>query len=106
MKTGSEKRNDLGLPKDLVGIPNAFKILLSHARQFKFGGPHYDGLQKAFMGDVKHYGYSVNTPFDWSETGESQGARYPALRWPKAFVRFCASYHETNPLFTSSDGEY
>jgi casein kinase I family protein HRR25 len=70
-----EKKRSWTPERLCVGVPNAFKILLSHARQLNFDEePDYDGLQKVFTDDVKRYGYSVNTPFDWSEAGDTQGA--------------------------------
>ena len=55
LRTASEKRNDLGLPKDsvLTSPLNAFEVLLSHARQLKFDEePDYDGLQQVFIDEI------------------------------------------------------
>ena len=70
-----EKKRSWTPERLCVGIPNAFKVLLSHARQLKFDEePDYDGLQKVFIDDVERHGYSMNTPFDWSEAGNIKGA--------------------------------
>jgi len=70
-----EKKRSWTPERLCAGIPNAFKILLSHARQLKFDEePDYDGLQKVFIDDVKRHGYSMSTPFDWSESGDTKGS--------------------------------
>jgi casein kinase I family protein HRR25 len=73
-----EKKRSWTPERLCVGIPNAFKILLSHARQLKFDEePDYDGLQKAFINDMKQHGYSPDTPFDWSEASDSKDFAAP-----------------------------
>ena len=70
-----EKKRSWTPERLCVGIPNAFKALLSHARQLNFDEePDYDGLQKAFLDDLKCHGYSMNTPFDSSKADDTKGA--------------------------------
>ncbi|EDR13229.1 uncharacterized protein LACBIDRAFT_167793, partial [Laccaria bicolor S238N-H82] len=61
-----EKKRSWTPERLCADIPSAFKVLLSHARQLKFDEePDYDGLQAAFMDDMKRRGYSSDEPFDW-----------------------------------------
>ncbi|KAF8497315.1 kinase-like domain-containing protein [Gautieria morchelliformis] len=69
-----EKKRSWTPERLCVGIPNAFKLLLSHARQLKFDEePDYDGLQKAFTDELKHHGYSLDGSLDWSAASDSKG---------------------------------
>jgi casein kinase I homolog HRR25 len=69
-----EKKQSWTPERLCAGIPNTFKVLLSHARQLKFDEePDYDGLQSAFMDDMEHHGYSPETPFDWSAADNTKG---------------------------------
>ncbi|KAF8497320.1 kinase-like domain-containing protein [Gautieria morchelliformis] len=70
-----EKKRSWTPERLCVGIPNAFKLLLSHARQLNFDEePDYDGLQKAFTDELKQHGYSPDTSLDWSAASDSKGA--------------------------------
>ena len=87
-----EKKRSWTPEKLCVGIPDAFKVLLSHARQLKFDDdPDYDGLQNAFMEDMKDRGYPLDIPFDWSDAGDANGAicyvTIPNVYVAKAFFR-------------------
>jgi len=54
------------------GISSVFRVLLSYARELKFDEePDYDSLRKAFMDELKHRGYSPDSPFNWSQTGDN-----------------------------------
>jgi hypothetical protein len=69
-----EKKRSWTPERLCVDIPNAFKFLLSHVRQLKFDEePDYDGLQKAFIHDLMHLGYSPDTSLDWSEVSDAKG---------------------------------
>jgi hypothetical protein len=69
-----EKKRSWTPERLCAGIPNAFKVLLSHARQLKFDEePDYDGLQSAFMDEMERHGYSPDTPFDWSTADDTKG---------------------------------
>lgn len=69
-----EKKRSWTPERLCAGIPNAFKILLSHARRLKFDEePDYAGLQSAFMDDMEHHGYSPDIPFDWSAADNTKG---------------------------------
>jgi len=70
-----EKKRSWTPDRLCVGIPDAFKVLLSHARQLRFGEePDYDGLQTVFTEALEQHGYSTNTPFDWSEAADTKRA--------------------------------
>jgi casein kinase I family protein HRR25 len=70
-----EKKRSWTPERLCVDLPNAFEVLLSHARQLKFDEePDYDGLQQVFIDEMKRHGCSTNTPFDWSEAGDTKGA--------------------------------
>jgi casein kinase I homolog HRR25 len=70
-----EKKRSWTPERLCAGVPNAFKALLSHARQLKFDEePDYEGLQNAFMDDMKQRGYSPDDPLNWSEAGDTEGA--------------------------------
>jgi hypothetical protein len=57
-----------------VDLPDAFKVLLCHARQLNFDEESdYDGLQQVFIDEMKRHGYSMSTTFDWSEAGDTKG---------------------------------
>jgi casein kinase I homolog HRR25 len=69
-----EKKRSWTPERLCAGIPDAFKILLSHARQLKFDEePDYDHLQKVFMDEMKHRGYSLDAPFDWFDADDTEG---------------------------------
>jgi len=69
-----EKKRSWTPERLCADIPSAFEVLFSHARQLKFDEePDYDGLQRAFLDDLRHYGYSPDTPFDWSKPGDTKG---------------------------------
>ena len=64
---------DIG--RSILLMPDAFKVLLSHARQLRFEEePDYDGLQTVFTDALECHGYPTNTPFDWSEAAGTTGA--------------------------------
>ncbi|KIM92262.1 hypothetical protein PILCRDRAFT_117298 [Piloderma croceum F 1598] len=68
-----EKKRSWTPERLCAGIPDAFKFLLSHARHLKFDEePDYDCLEKVFMEEMKHRGYSLDTPFDWSEADDTK----------------------------------
>ena len=75
LTTVREKKQSWTPDRLCAGIPDAFKIVLSHARQLKFDEePDYDGPQAAFVDEIEHRGCSPDAPFHWSAAADTEGS--------------------------------
>jgi casein kinase I family protein HRR25 len=79
-----EKKRSWTPDRLCAGIPEAFKIIFSHARELAYDEePDYAFLRQRFMTDMDRHGYSLESPFDWSDAGSKS-----------------SSCHGTTPLFS------
>jgi casein kinase I homolog HRR25 len=64
-----EKKRSWPPDRLCAGIPDAFKILLSHARELAYDEePDYKFLLQQFTTEMDRRGYSAESPFDWSDS--------------------------------------